>query len=167
MHLNVFTLKGKANKHQKWNIKSKHPSSLLVAKFQKSQNEKWKFGLWNCFFCNQILTQRIMPNCFWPNTLVNEMGMWKFLPLNLDLKSPIYFFDQTNKKGCEEFYNGLKESWDLLFGETNEVDFVLHFTIRFGPKKHVDFFSKLMKMCWNLVAIRSRPQNQVKFYLDK
>jgi len=70
------------------------------------------------------------------------MGMWKFLPLNSNLKSPIYFFDQTNKKGCEFFCNGLKESWDLFFGETNEVDFVLHFTIRFGPNKHLNLCSQ-------------------------
>jgi hypothetical protein len=64
------------------------------------------------------------------------------LPLDLDLKSPIYFFDQTNKIGCQEFCNGPKKSWDLFFGETNEMDFVLHFTIKVGTKKHVDFFSQ-------------------------
>jgi hypothetical protein len=70
------------------------------------------------------------------------MGMWNFLLLDLNLKSPIYIFDQINKNGCEEFYNGPKEWWDLIFGGTNEMDFVLHFIIRFGPKKHVDFFNQ-------------------------
>ncbi len=76
--------------------------------------------------------------------MAEYLNKWNgdFLPLDSHLKSPIYIFYQINKKGCQEFCNGPKESWDLLFGEINEMDFVLHFTIRFGPRKHVDFFNQ-------------------------
>jgi hypothetical protein len=101
-----------------------------------------KFWVVKLFILQSNLDARNHVDLFLAKYLGEWNGDVKFLLLDLNLKSPIYIFDQINKNGCEEFYNGPKEWWDLIFGGTNEMDFVLHFIIRFGPKKHVDFFNQ-------------------------